>query len=222
MKMQKYYTFDTDLVLRNRKGKNPYGLIDEYGDPFTFTETIELFAEMKVTDDELIDLNDYIKEDSENTFYDNCWNMWDERGCECNFIEGMRFNKLLIEEMTTRQNNYDSRQDITDYSGFGHTFTCRYEDSEWEGKIINVVNHSGYLEFTATGRGSSIKTYIGDSTSELWACFPAYNRGTSLSRPEDAFWNSEKLSDVLESIPDGITAANAIKALANLINATKQ
>lgn len=41
-------------------------------------------------------------------------------------------------------------------------------------------------------------------------CIPNYNVGCYLSRFNDLFWNSEKLSELMGEV-DGVTAATAIK-----------
>ncbi len=186
--------FDTKLVMRHKKGCNPYGLKDEKGKPYSREETVSLFIDFNMDDDDLTDLNRYIRQDRKHHTFDS-WNGWDDI--------------LTGDDMTS-----DSEDTIHDINKI---FSCSYENEEWEGKIIDLKSHLGYMEFTVTGRGSSIRTYIGDSSREIWASFPEYNRGCSLAEPSDIFWNTEKLTYIFESIPDGITVANAISIIGDLI-----
>lgn len=196
--------FDTGLVLRHKKNSNPYGLSKEDGRPLTRGETIGFFKLNNVNDAELMELNDYIKGDrANNTFYDNYWLEFDELGYGCNYIDGMRRSYAKLDGIYEENKSF--------------TFPCIYEDIEWEGKIKNLICHQGYIEFSVLGRESLIKTYAGDTGNEIWACFPAYNCGCTLAEPSDIFWNSERLYRLFESIPDGITVANAIKILGSHI-----
>ncbi|MCD7839328.1 MAG: hypothetical protein LUG46_01725 [Erysipelotrichaceae bacterium] len=180
--------FDTKLVMRHKKDNNPYGLKDEKGRPYTRKETVSLFIDFNMDDDELSDLNKYIRQDRKHHTFDS-WNGW----CDT---------------------DNDSKNNIHETNKI---FRCSYENDEWEGKIIDLKSHLGYIEFTVTGRGSSIRTYIGNSSKEIWASFPEYNRGCSLAMPSDIFWNTEKLTYIFDSVPDGITVANAISIIGDLI-----
>lgn len=209
--------FYTGLVMRHNKGCNPYGLIDDEGNPCGRKDTIRIFEEIDINDEELMQLNHYIREDRTNhSYYDNVWKEIDKEGNECNFISGKRQfedsigNKIENDQPKGIQNVYEP--------GVPYSFECRYKNSRWEGKIVDLYSHSGYMEFTVIGRGSSIRTYIGNSGYEIWACFPTYNKGCSLAEPGDLFWNSEKLCQVLDNIPDGITVANAIAVIGSQIN----
>lgn len=55
--------------------------------------------------------------------------------------------------------------------------------------------------------------YIGKADELLWVCFPHQNLSSTLSSPDDVFWNTEKLAEVFDSIIDGVTVAQGIKLL---------
>lgn len=194
--------FDEKLVLKTRNKKNPYNLVHDYWNPFTTRETIEYFKSLNLTNEELIELNEYINEDKDHSFYDNVFPYFEEDGTPLNFIESLREHSYLY---------YQYKQLLESSS-----FVSTYKNDEWICKITNFVEFAGYISFTVTGKGSSITAYAG-SADIFWICFPDLDIGTSLSNPDDIFWNTEKLSDLFQSIPDAITVANAIKILKNFI-----
>lgn len=82
-------------LLKHKKGKNPYGLkMDGY--PYTQGQTIALFHHFEITEEELADLNEWVKEG--NTFYHNPWLIFTNKGNMANFIEGHRFVKDMNEQ----------------------------------------------------------------------------------------------------------------------------
>lgn len=95
----------------------------------------------------------------------------------------------------------------------GLIYKCQYHNKEWYGTISNYENHITYSECQLTGRGSLIKMYIGYTHRVLWACFPDLKKATTLSHPDDLFWNKEELTELFESIADGTTIAESIKVL---------
>lgn len=194
--------FDEKLVLKTKNKKNPYGLVHDYWNHFTTKETIDFFKSINVTNDELIALNEYIKEDKYHSFNDLAFPYFEYEGKPMNFIEGLRETQSLENQYRNLNNSL--------------SFISKYESEEWCCKITNYAKYLGYICFTVTGKGSSITAYVGRA-DVLWICFPDLDKGTSLSNPDDVYWNSEKLSNLFQSIPDGITVANAIKKLKNFI-----
>ncbi|MEG1256385.1 DUF6618 family protein [Clostridium sp.] len=59
-------------------------------------------------------------------------------------------------------------------------------------------------------KNSSLHIIIGKTSFGKFVCIPNYNVGCYLSRFNDLFWNSEKLSELMGEV-DGVTAATAIK-----------
>lgn len=92
-------------------------------------------------------------------------------------------------------------------------FECSYKNQKWTGTIKKINDYGSYTGCVIDGRGSSIEMYIGKADEMLWVCFPYQNLSSSLSSPEDIFWNTEKLADLFDSTIDGVTVAEGIKLL---------
>lgn len=92
-------------------------------------------------------------------------------------------------------------------------YECSYRNQKWTGTVKKINDYGSYTGCVIEGRGSSIEMYIGKADERLWACFIHQNLSTSLSSPDDVFWNTEMLTDVFNSIIDGITVAQGIKLL---------
>ncbi len=93
-------------------------------------------------------------------------------------------------------------------------FECSMINSDgikekWYGKIINYKDGKEILEMCVESR-SSLHIIIGKTAFGNFVCIPNYNVGCYLSRFNDLFWNSEKLSELMGEV-DGVTAATAIK-----------
>lgn len=83
-------------ILNHRSGFNPYGLTMNDGYPYTREETKAFFSTIEITEDELSDLNEWVKAGFE--FYSNPWNIFTEKGRISNFIEACRFINDMYEE----------------------------------------------------------------------------------------------------------------------------
>lgn len=83
-------------ILRHGEDHNPYGLSTIYGTPYTLEETKTLFRAFKVTEEELADLNEWVKEG--HSFYGNPWLISDDKGNTVNFIDGSRCVKEMYED----------------------------------------------------------------------------------------------------------------------------
>jgi len=80
---------------------------------------------------------------------------------------------------------------------------------KWFGNIINYEEGNEILEMWVESR-SSLHIIIGKTSFGNFVCIPNFNVGCYLSRFNDLFWNSEKLSELMGDV-DGVTAAAAIK-----------
>lgn len=87
---------------------------------------------------------------------------------------------------------------------------CNERKTEnWKGKIIYYNQNSEILEMYIESR-SSLHIIMGKTKIGNFVCIPNYNTGCYLSRFNDLFWNSEKLTALIGEV-DGITVATAIK-----------
>lgn len=91
-------------------------------------------------------------------------------------------------------------------------YLCEDGEVEWEAVVSDIALYDTFLSCTIKGRGSHIRMYIGKADT-LWVCFPELEKATSLSCLGDTYWNSEKISLLLDSVPDGISVAYGIQAL---------
>lgn len=86
---------------------------------------------------------------------------------------------------------------------------CTYEDGEtktwtarWE--IVNLTYEC--TELCISGRGSSFHVVLGDCISGKFMCIPGINKGCALSKWSDTFWNTERISTILNKT-DAVTIA---------------
>lgn len=85
-------------LLKHSESYNPYGLKREYGTPLTIEETKAYFRAIRITKEELADLNEWIKDG--NRFNQNPWLIFSDKGKLVNFIEASRCVKEQIESYT--------------------------------------------------------------------------------------------------------------------------
>lgn len=83
-------------LLNHRFGYNPYGLKKDGKYAYTREETKAFFRAIEITDEELADLNEWIREGNE--FYGNPWHIYNEGGYLANFIDATRDIKEMYED----------------------------------------------------------------------------------------------------------------------------
>lgn len=189
---------NTDLILKHTKHNNPYGLYNKFDEPFTRDETITLFNKLKMTDEELTQLNEYVLVKKGNTFYDNAFGLFYNSFSPMNYIEGLRCSKDMIED-------YESHHNIN--------YCCHTENEEWEAILDDIIEYECHLRLIIKGAGSQFETLIGETHDYTWICFPYINKATTLAHPTDIYWNLRELSLLLDSTKDGATITYAIKEL---------
>lgn len=194
--------FNKKKLLHHKKGNNPYGLHDKYGRYYSKTETIEFFNKIKMTDEELDILNEYIKENDCHSFYDNVFTVYDDCCQEMDFINGLRFFNDMTRE-------YESRNRV---------FTCHSENNEWNVKITDLEEFNGYIKCNIICNGNIFYTYTGMAGDELWICFPHIDKATTLSHINDALWNTNELYRLLKNEIDALSIAYALIELKQLID----
>ena len=98
-------------------------------------------------------------------------------------------------------------------------FECvgkNFKGSEhWKGVIRDFRRYASHCEFRIESR-SGIMVIVGKTTYGGFACMPDFGAGCHLSRPNDRFWNTESLTEVLGEV-DGITVATALQVLSGAI-----
>lgn len=192
------------LLLKVNETLNSYGLVNSQNQNMSLEETLNFFKSIHLNECELMQLNEYVMEEKDNSFYDNPFFCYDENGRPLNFIEGLRFN----------QSQYKEYLEIESI----RTFECHFEDDTWICQITEITEYRGYIKFTVIGKGSSIDAYLGNTGDEIWICFPRHYKGCTLADPNDLYWNCSELSDLFNSIPDGCTVAYAVKQLRSYLN----
>lgn len=197
LQKEKDKMFDEKKLLSHKENQNPYGLHDAYGYAFSLNQTIEYFKSIKINNNELKLLNDYILEDVNHSFYDNPYSIWDEKGYAVDFITGLR----------TQQNIY------LEYQSQQLEFECRCDQKKWLVKITDITNFKGYIRFTVRCNGNIFYTYAGIADNELWICFPQIEKSTTLSSCSDVFWNSDELYRLLKNKKDAISISESIHRL---------
>ena len=77
--------------------------------------------------------------------------------------------------------------------------------AKWE--IVNLTNE--VTELRISGRGSSYNIVLGDYSSGNFLCIPDSNLGCALAHWSDTFWNTERISMILNKT-DAVTIATGI------------
>ena len=186
-------------VLVHKNNKNPYGLVNKYGQDLSRSETISYFTQIHLTDEELLELNSYIKENKNHTFYDNAYMVYDGSGYPADFIFGLRCMNELI--------NKETPNDIK--------LNYTLDNQTYEVTISRIFRYKGYIRFEIICNGNIFKTYMGyaDNDSELWICFPHIDKSTVLYSLQDTVWNENELYRLLQNKTDAILIAYAITYL---------
>ena len=96
-------------------------------------------------------------------------------------------------------------------------FTCThtYSDgtrSTWTGTAKLLRKIGDFAEIQISGRGTSLLVLVGKYSWGRFICIPAINVGCPLSRWDDTFWNTERLSGLMNET-DSVTVAHGIKAI---------
>ena len=89
------------------------------------------------------------------------------------------------------------------------TFKCIYENQKWTGNIIKEHNYGSHFEIRIESR-SSITILFGKTSMGNFACLPDYGAGCHLAEFDNEFYNTQKLSNVINTV-DGITVAKGLK-----------
>lgn len=97
-------------------------------------------------------------------------------------------------------------------------FQTSYKGIQWECECINIRKYTDYMQCRFKGRGSSIDVYISIKEEDRWIFFPTQEKGCTISRYDDYFWNHEKLTDLLESYIDSATVAKELDYIKGLLN----
>jgi hypothetical protein len=79
----------------------------------------------------------------------------------------------------------------------------------WKGTIKCLKEGKDLVEIYVESR-SSLHIVIGKTKYGNFVCIPNYDVGCYLSRFNDIFWNTEKLTSLIGEV-DGITVARAIE-----------
>lgn len=95
-------------------------------------------------------------------------------------------------------------------------FKCFYKDENdkmirWKGSYEIIPTEANLHELLINARGSSFLAVLGHYTHGNYICIPLLDVGCSLTYWSDVFWNTEKLSQVMDTI-DAITIASALNA----------
>ncbi|MBU3192290.1 hypothetical protein K9O30_23005 [Clostridium bowmanii] len=86
----------------------------------------------------------------------------------------------------------------------------------WSGMITKLTKFGSHYELKIESRSGFI-VVIGKTNYGNFACIPDYDVGCHLSTLNDLFWNSERLSAIMNKV-DAITVANALQAIAEHID----
>lgn len=99
-------------------------------------------------------------------------------------------------------------------------FECMLNEGKrtenWSGMITDLTKFGSHYELKIESRSGFI-IIIGKTNYGNFACIPDYDVGCHLCNLEDLFWNSERLSSIMNKI-DGITVAYALKTVAKYID----
>lgn len=210
--------FDQKKVLIDRYGNNLYKLYDIAGEPLSFVSTVDYFKKIRLTDDELEHLNNYILENVNHSFFDFPCQDYDdyigydyfEMGYPANYVSCMRYSSLLITEFS------DTKV---------HSFTCPYfEDINstacWNVDITDIRNFGSYIKFSIHCKDTWFDVFIGLNDYGLLTSFPDMEKSAMLVLYKGHDWIYNKLFELLNDDVYAESVAEAILYLENLINLT--
>ena len=200
---------NSKLILRHSIDKNPYGLRNNRNLPMTRKETIAFFDQLKMTDEELNALNEYILEEPSNTFYNNPFGLFHDEFTPLTFLEGYRDDVDDRVSVESNKETYDLNDTIP--------FYCSDFNEEWEGTLTDIKEYENHISLTIRGAGSKFETLIGYNNNYIWICFPYHQLSSTLAHPDDVLWNKSELSRLFESTKDGITVAYGFRKLFEVI-----
>lgn len=95
-------------------------------------------------------------------------------------------------------------------------FKCKLDHEKWNGRITKISEFGSLYELKIESRSGFI-VIIGKTEYGNFACIPAYDAGCHLSSLKDKFWNTERLSSIM-NVVDGVTVAAALEVVADYIN----
>lgn len=203
MKSDKGGTYNKKNILRHFNGINPYGLYDQNDHhPLSREETIKYFDEIKLSDKEPVSLNEYVKDDRENSFYNNPFMIFEDELNESSYVDALRIHKKMEPGETPRK--------------FG--FECHRGRESWMVEIRNLRKFKGYIRLDIICNGNRFYTYTGNAGGELWICFPQIDKATTLSYPEDLYWNAGELYRLLKNEIDALSIVQSIKRVKHFIS----
>lgn len=91
------------------------------------------------------------------------------------------------------------------------TYTCSYENEEWECTACVLAQKHDYRIIEIEGKESKLTVYVGgDEFRGNWCFLPENGIAARLSDYTDTFWNTESLSRAFENPYDGRTVAAGI------------
>ena len=99
---------------------------------------------------------------------------------------------------------------------FECTMKTGKKTESWSGMITKLTKFGSHYEINIESRSGFI-VVIGKTNCGNFACIPDYDVGCYLSTLKDLFWNSERLSAIMNKV-DGITVAYALQAVAEHID----
>jgi hypothetical protein len=88
----------------------------------------------------------------------------------------------------------------------------RTRKETWNGHISSIKNYGSHIEIKIQSR-SGILVLLGKTSFGNFACMPDYGAGCHLASLDDIFYNTERLTNVMNKV-DGITVAYALAAIA--------
>lgn len=91
-----------------------------------------------------------------------------------------------------------------------YSFPCRDAYRHWDGNLTYQWYNDHLIQCTFIAQGSRLVTFIGLTDFGNWILFLDLDKGASLSRLDDLFWNTEKLYSILKSKTDATTVASGL------------
>ena len=93
-------------------------------------------------------------------------------------------------------------------------FQCKYINEfgcneSWPGELEILTTKSEFLEVFIRGCDSAFRIVIGKCSTGNYMCIPSVGVGCELSDLSDLFWNTQRISEVMNII-DAVTIASAL------------
>lgn len=101
-----------------------------------------------------------------------------------------------------------------------YRINSEYNYDSWFSDLTIRTLSSYYFSCHLTCPNSSYTFYVGKHIHSYWICFPDVEKSTTIPNLTATFWNSTVITDILDSVQDGISISDALVKLGSIVHET--